>query len=218
MKPVILIPSYNSNDTLRDLITQLQIDRSLSIIIVDDGSESQFETDCSDVHVVRNSSNMGKGYSLLRGFKYAKELGFKHVVTMDADLQHSPAEVNLFLNSDLSNDFVLGYREKDRTMPILRKFSNSITSMILSLLTGVKIYDSQCGYRRCNLDLVLSKEYVEDGFQFESEVLIKCLMKDIKIKQIKIETIYDKNNKSYIKHVSDTLKFIRLIIRSIFRR
>ena len=103
-------------------------------------------------------------------------------------------------------------------MPMSRKFSNRLTSFIISKIVGQRIVDSQCGYRRYRLSSIDDLEFREMGFQFESEVLIKAIHSESKIKQIKISTIYDKNNKSYIKHFSDTLKFIRLIVRSIFRR
>ena len=115
-------------------------------------------------------------------------------------------------------DFVLGYRKRDKSMPIHRRFSNSVTSFIISKLTNKDILDSQCGFRRYNLDLVNSFYYKENGFQFESEILIKCLNDNTSMTQIKIETIYDKNNKSYINHVSDTLKFIKLILKSLIKR
>ena len=89
-------------------------------------------------------------------------------------------------------------------------------SFIISKIIGQKIIDSQCGYRRYSLSDIDDLEFREMGFQFESEVLIKGINSNSKIKQVKISTIYDKNNKSYIKHFSDTLKFIRLIISSIF--
>ena len=85
-------------------------------------------------------------------------------------------------------------------------------------MVGQKIKDSQCGYRRYCLSSINNVEFKEMGFQFESEILIKAIHSELKIKQVRISTIYDKNNKSYIKHFSDTLKFIRLILRSIFRR
>ena len=103
-------------------------------------------------------------------------------------------------------------------MPFLRRLSNKITSKIISKLTNNTILDSQCGYRRYRLEDVLSESYTEKGFQFESEVLIKCLNDNTSMTQIKIETIYDKNNKSYINHVSDTLKFIKLILKSLIKR
>ena len=103
-------------------------------------------------------------------------------------------------------------------MPISRKFSNWITSLIISCLTGIKIIDSQCGYRRYSLQSIDNIEFRETGFQFESEVLIKGVNSESKVRQVKVSTIYDENNKSYIKHFSDTLKFIQLIVRSIFKK
>ena len=60
---------------------------------------------------------------------------------------------------------------------------------------------------------------ISKGNKTNDDLQIKLKqISELKIKQVKISTIYDKNNKSYIKHFSDTLKFIRLILRSIFRK
>ena len=217
MNLLIVIPSYNSNNTLSKLINSLNSEYSYSILVIDDGSSPSFLLDSPNLTVLKNIQNRGKGYSLLKGFSYASSKGYSHVLTMDADLQHNYLEVSKFIDYSPEVEFVLGYRERSNNMPILRRASNMITSAIVAFLTGVKIIDSQCGFRRYSLESVLDIDYIENGFQFESEVLIKCINKNSKIRQIKIETIYDKNNKSYIRHISDTLKFIRLIIRSIIK-
>ena len=218
MNLAIIIPSYNSNSSLSKLIEIINRDYSKSIIVIDDGSDDVFNCQYDNVDIIRNKENKGKGFSLQRGFKRAQERGYTHAVTLDADLQHNPDEIDKFINLSEDIDFVLGYRDRDHSMPIHRKLSNKITTALISRLTGKRILDSQCGFRRYNLSLINSFNYLEDGFQFESEVLIKCLPQGVSIKEIKIETIYDKNNKSYIRHVSDTLKFIRLILRSLLRK
>ena len=214
----ILIPSYNSNKQLQKLLYQLKEQQDNQIIVIDDGSPDPVELDYNDVSLIQNESNRGKGLSLRRGFDFARQKGFKHVVTMDSDLQHDPKELDLFLDSEDNLDFILGCRERDDSMPISRKFSNWVTSAIISRITGTKITDSQCGYRRYSLHAIDNIEFSETGFQFESEVLIKAVNPQSKIEQVKVSTIYDKDNKSYINHFSDTLKFIRLIVRSIFRK
>ena len=214
----ILIPSYNSNKQLQKLIHQIKEQYKNQIIVVDDGSPEPVKLDYNDIALIQNESNMGKGLSLKRGFDFAREKGFNYVVTMDSDLQHDPREISLFLDSKNSLDFILGYRERGEGMPISRKFSNWITSLIISSLTGIKIIDSQCGYRRYSLQSIDNIEFQETGFQFESEVLIKGVNSESKVRQVKVSTIYDENNKSYIKHFSDTLKFIQLIVRSIFKK
>jgi len=215
MNLVIIIPSYNSNRSLSELIELINRDYSKNIIVVDDGSSDIFACEYDNVDVIRNKKNRGKGYSLQKGFKRAQDRGYTHAVTLDADLQHNPDEIDKFINISEDIDFVLGYRERDHSMPIHRKLSNKITTSLISRLTGKNIFDSQCGFRRYNISLINSFHYLEDGFQFESEVLIKCLPQGASMQQIKIETIYDKNNKSYIRHVSDTFKFIGLILRSL---
>ena len=211
---IIVIPSYNSNTSLSKLLDQ--IDKE--IIVIDDGSREAFSTNLDNVEVLRNDKNKGKGFSLQKGFKHAQSRGYSHVISLDADFQHNPKEIDKFTDISEDIDFVLGYRKRDKSMPIHRRFSNSVTSFIISKLTNKDILDSQCGFRRYNLDLVNSFYYKENGFQFESEVLIKCLNDNTSMTQIKIETIYDKNNKSYINHVSDTLKFIKLILKSLIKR
>ena len=214
----ILIPSYNSNKQLDQLIKEIKDISNNQIIVVDDGSPNPIKIHYNDISLIQNEDNMGKGISLQRGFQFARQKGFKHVITMDSDLQHDPNELRLFLEVQDDVDFVLGYRERDASMPISRKFSNWITSKIISSLTKIAIKDSQCGYRRYSLAAIENFDYTESGFQFESEILIKAISKKTKVEQVKVSTIYDKNNKSYIKHFSDTIKFIRLIINSIMRR
>ena len=214
----ILIPSYNSNKQLDQLIKKIKDKLNNQIIVVDDGSPNPIKINYNDISLIQNEDNMGKGLSLQRGFQFAKQKGFKNVITMDSDLQHNPDELSLFLDVQDDVDFVLGYRERDASMPISRKFSNWITSKIISSLTKIIIKDSQCGYRRYSLSAIDNFDYTESGFQFESEILIKAINEKSTVDQVKVSTIYDKNNKSYIKHFSDTIKFIRLIINSIMRR
>ena len=97
-------------------------------------------------------------------------------------------------------------------MPAHRILSNSITSYILSKLTGQKIEDSQCGYRLIKRKVIEKMELGEDGYQLESEMLLKSAQNDVKIDFVPIPTIYN-TEKSHMRNFSDTLKFIRLIVK-----
>ena len=97
-------------------------------------------------------------------------------------------------------------------MPLHRRLSNKITSSIISYVCEKRVHDSQCGYRRYKIDDILCGSYLEDGFQFESEVLINLLGKNCTIHHIDIPTIYNQENSS-MNNISDTFRFIRLIIR-----
>ncbi len=216
MKPILIIPSFNEEDTIY-LLTQKLIKYDIPILIVDDGSSIKIQNNIlpNNVLLIRNNTNTGKGYSLQKAFSYSKDkLNVSHAIVIDADFQHDPKFVKHFLEADSSLDIVCGVRTFDSTMPIHRRLSNFITSKIISILTKVTISDSQCGYRRYNIQKFNKITCHEKGFQFESEFLIKALRNKWSYKELPISTIYN-NNKSKIRNMSDTVKFIYLIIRNL---
>ena len=134
---------------------------------------------------------------------------------MDSDLQHQPESLQLFLSVDDSVSIVYGRRLFNRAMPFSRKVSNIFSSIIISRLSKNKIFDSQCGFRRYRLLDYRNFKYIEEGFQFESEILIKFLRNGLTVDYVNIPTIYDKEQ-SNINNLIDSVKFIRFIIRFIF--
>ena len=216
MTPAIIIPAYNPPETFDQLIQSMQNKSSIPIIIIDDGSQPAVKIEAAFIHVtlLRNNINKGKGYSLMKGIYYALENGYTHGITLDADLQHDPAYIPEFLSIDENISIVCGKRDLKGSMPCHRRLSNIITSKIVSSICHTKLFDSQCGYRRYNLQEVCSEKYFEQGFQFETEILIKLLKSKLKIFHVDIPTIYAGESSS-MRHIYDTLKFIRLIIRTL---
>jgi glycosyltransferase involved in cell wall biosynthesis len=188
----------------------------LTTIIIDDGSFPEIIIKNPEIIILRNKQNQGKGFSLLKAFNYAQENGFTHAVTLDADSQHDPKLIEMFLEVNENISLVLGTRKFGKDMPCHRRISNKLTSLIISFLSGEMIQDSQCGYRRYKLNEICSEIFIETGFQFESEILIKLLRKKCSYHQVDIPTIYAKE-KSSINNIIDTLKFLRLILRSIIK-
>ena len=218
MKLLILIPSFNTHKYLDKLITLIRLQTASDILVVDDGSSPQLSLNYSDdknVIIYRNHINKGKGNVIKYGINYAIGKNYTHLLTIDGDLQHNPNQINLFLNEANQIDFLLGYRSFTSPMPIQRILSNTITSFIISLLIEKKIYDSQCGYRRYKLKNLNNLSIDDNGYLFESEILLKYINKNSLVKNIKIDTIYH-NSKSYIHVFKDTAKFLYLIVRYIF--
>ena len=215
MKYSIVIPAYNETSTISPLVSKLASLYSFPIIIIDDGSHVpiQIEDQHSNVHVIRNISNKGKGYSILKGLRYSSELKCTHTITLDGDNQHNPANVKRFINLDNDYDLVLGARKLKSSMPLHRILSNKITSFIISKFSKIKVVDSQCGFRMYRNSIINSISFRETGFQFESEVFFKIDKQSI-IKHVDIDVIYN-DKKSHINNVADTLRFVRLIIREI---
>jgi|TARA_B110000467_G_scaffold59394_1_gene54290 glycosyltransferase involved in cell wall biosynthesis len=215
MNILIIIPSYNDSIHLPELIQKIRLNTDKNILIIDDGSQVPILLNENNVDIVRNKVNLGKGAALKVGFKYAAKNGFSHAITMDSDLQHAPSKLNSFIEFDENSDLVYGRRMIDKKMPIHRRLSNELTSSILSMLCGKKIYDSQCGYRRYSIQSVLNLECKENGFQFESEILIKLSRQSANIGHVIIPTIYG-DELSSIQNVTDTVKFIKLILGNLW--
>ena len=210
MNIAILIPAYNTEKYLPSLIDRILSVYNGKIIIIDDGSISSISYSHSSVDMLKNEKNMGKGYSLLKGMRYAFDQGFDAVITLDSDGQHDPKYITNFLNNN-GADIVIGTRKFDGNMPFHRRLSNTISSKLVSMLAGVDIPDSQSGYRMYLLRPILSLSLKEKGFQFESEVLICAGRKGYRFNSIPISTLYS-NEDSNINSIMDTLRFIRLII------
>ena len=151
MKQLIVIPCYNTHIYINKLVFTLFENTSTDILIIDDGSSPKisFENnELANLKIIRNNINKGKGHALKKGFLYAEENNYTHVITLDGDLQHDPSEINNFISENQDIDFLIGYRELRKPMPLSRIISNTITSQIISLILNKKIRDSQCGYRR----------------------------------------------------------------------
>ena len=188
---------------------------NINILVIDDGSSDTVKINSSDnlIVLLRNNTNRGKGYSLKKAFNYASEKKYTHAITIDADLQHESEYIKDFLNADQKINLVIGMRDFKENMPVHRRFSNKITSYIASKITGKRILDSQSGYRRYKLESKTYNNCLENGFQFETEVLINELkQKSSTVEHIPISTVYN-NEKSSINNIADTYKFIKMIFR-----
>ena len=142
MKTIIVIPAFNPTFQLAKLINEINKLIDNPILIIDDGSSVPISIKKKNLHVIYNEKNKGKGYSLIKAFKYAEIKGFSHAVTLDADFQHDPKVLPDFLKIDRSKDVVIGTRCFNKNMPLHRRCSNILTSLILSLICKSKINDS----------------------------------------------------------------------------
>jgi hypothetical protein len=214
LNTLIVIPNYNHNTPCSLLLNKLS---SYDILVIDDGSNDifKFENNQLNTKIIRNSVNRGKGYCIKKAAKYAKSKNYSHILTIDADLQHSPKFIDDFLKFN-KHDFVYGKRNFNKNMPISRKISNYLTSKVTSYICNSEISDSQCGYRLYNLNLFNGLKSLEDGYQFETEILLKKINRHSLVSYVDITTVYNKNGSS-ISNIHDTMKFIILIVRNILK-
>lgn len=212
-KIVAIIPFYNEKDFLKSVVSETLKYVDL-IIAVDDGSTDDSAVtikDFENVLILKNEKNFGKGYSLQKGFDTAINLNFDIIVTIDGDGQHNPEFIPKLLEELNYSDAVIGNRLNDiRSMPFHRILSNKITSFLLSKKLGIKICDSQSGFRAFKKKVIEGVKTEFYGFEAESEIIVKIARKNFKINFIDIPTIYG-NQKTKMKSVQAIKGFLKVL-------
>ncbi len=217
MKILVVVPAFNEAHHLPALLRRLERVIPLQqVLVVDDGSTDGTPEVArrAGARVLQNPENRGKGYSLYRGFQQALAEGYDAVITLDADLQHPPEKIPEFLQKAREGYYVVvGSRFHDmRGMPWDRYLTNKTTTLVLSLLAGQRLQDTQSGYRLIRHEVLERFQPTTFRFDFESELLFQAAIHGFRIGYVPIPTIYG-GEQSSIHKVRDTLRFIRLSLK-----
>lgn len=221
MKKIVLIPSYEPDEKLINLVKELK-ENKLDIIVVNDGSKENynkiFEVVSKKAKVISYEINRGKGFALKTGFEYIKE-NYKDyiVITMDSDGQHIVSDaikLSDYAEKHL-DELVIGKRKRNVNTPLRSKIGNRFTMFIYNISTGVSIYDTQTGLRAFSNKLMDFMIEVDGSrYEYEMNVLLQAPSKGIKIKEIDIKTIYIENNKnSHFNTLKDSYRVYKEIIK-----
>jgi glycosyltransferase involved in cell wall biosynthesis len=164
------------------------------VVVIDDGStdDSAERAAAAGATVIRQVPNAGKGAALRAGFRHALDKGAAAVITLDADGQHDPAEIPAFLAAFARSrpELVIGRRDFGE-MPPVRRLSNVLGGVALSAALGRDVPDNQSGYRLVGRVLMRSMlDSDESGFEFEVEMIARCLALGLPLEWVPIRTIY----------------------------
>lgn len=214
IKVAAVIPFFNEENFILDVVSRTLNYVDL-VIAVNDGSTDNSEAllqNFENLILVSNEKNFGKGFALQKGFEKALSLKAEIIITLDADDQHKPEMIPDFIEGIKDCDLIIGNRLHDiSTMPLHRRFSNKITSFLLSKKLGIEIKDSQCGFRAYRLEVLEKVRTIFSGFEAESEMIVKAARNNFKIKFIDIPTIYG-NQKSKMKSFQAIKGFIKVLM------
>lgn len=213
----VIIPFYNEKDFIREVV-EISAEYCNSIYVIDDGSTDGGASTIPDIQGVKIftlEKNHGKGAALRLGFIQAIKDGFDTVITLDGDKQHNPEFIPKFMEALMDSSVVIGKRKFDTSiMPLHRILSNSISSFLISLKTGINVLDSQSGYRGFKCSLLKAILPLENGYVAETEMLIKASKYCDSFAWVDIPTIYGEE-KSKMKNFETTLKFVKQIVKPL---
>jgi glycosyltransferase involved in cell wall biosynthesis len=216
-----VIPAYNAESTIVSVIEGLVSYgfQNEHIIVVNDGSSDRTAelSKKQGVTVLNHEKNLGKGAALRNGFEHARKSSIKKVFIVDADAQHEISEIDAFLRVNGCYDMTIGER-KDifKQMPLDRLLTNRTVNLMVSLLSGVRTTDVQCGFRYVDLKMFENIDLKTNRYETESEMVIKAARKNFRIGFVPVSTIYG-TEKSHINPLVDTARFIYMAVRFLWR-
>lgn len=213
-KVCAIIPFYNEEKHLRNVINST-LEFVDEVIAVNDGSTDNSVLtlkDFTNITLLNIENNTGKGYALQQGFNQVMRKEYDVVVTLDGDGQHKPESIPLMLKKLEFFDLVIGNRLNDvKSMPVQRRLSNRLTSLLLSKKLGINILDSQSGFRAYKKKVIEQVKTYMSGFEAESEMLVNAARKKFSIGFVDIPTIYA-DEKSKMKSYQAIKGFIRILM------
>ena len=217
MKAAALIPAFNEETTIVQVVMGIAAHVAL-VLVVDDGSSDRTAALArhAGAAVITHPQNRGKGAAVRSGLGQILAGDFTHVLMLDGDLQHLPEEAPRLLAAadETGADLVVGERQFRRDeMPASRYHANRIGSRALSSFMGVHLGDSQCGYRVFRTDLVRRMKLRATGYDIETEMLVKVGRLGGTIAHVPVSAVY--GAKSKLRPVRDTT---RTCFRAVYYR
>jgi glycosyltransferase involved in cell wall biosynthesis len=219
MNILLVIPAFNEEPTIPGLIESAK-PYIRDIMVIDDGSSdaTTLVSVMTGAMTHRFAENKGKGEALKTAFEYAVGQGYDWVFTMDGNGRHDPADLPKFFPLLGAYDLVLGYRTQDAgSKSIIRRFGNTLASVLLLIFCGRWIADCQTGYRAYSVELLRSIQLNSSRYDLETEALIKSIKKGLRVGQVTVQVVNSPQH-SRFRPVRDSLAFLRVIVKSVFRR
>lgn len=203
---LVVIAHYNHAATLRQVAEKCCAFWP-HVLVVDDGSDASPENCLQGLRVnfLRQTPNQGKGSAILAGAAWAKEQGFTHIITVDADGQHDPGEIPLFIQAATQHPqaLIVGVRKFDQTVPFGSRFGRKFGNFWVRVQTGKEVHDIQSGYRCYPVDVLQVLTLRSKRYSFEVEVVVRALWAGFSVEEIPVYVSYPKERISHFHQWKD---------------
>src|SRR5262245_21728141 len=197
MKLSVVIPVYNEEATIAEIVARVNaVDVSKEIIVGDDGSTdgtrevlSRLEKQFTDIKVLLQPGNAGKGSALRLGFAQASG---DYVLVQDADLEYDPADYAALLKPMIDGraDVVYGSRflttKEHRVLFFWHSVGNRLLTLISQMFTNLNLTDMESGFKVFKREVIRQIKLEQNGFGFEPEITVKLARLGIRIYEVGI--------------------------------
>ena len=220
MKVSVLIPTFNEEKTIKEIIDKSKNNSKyeVEIIVINDGStddtskmlNSLYSNDKS-VKILENEKNYGKGFSIRKGIENSTG---DILIIQDADLEYDPSQHNRLIDPIVNNlaDVVYGSRfvgnDPHRVIYYFNRIANSFLTSFSNILSNLNLSDMETGlkaFRKKNFENISLKE---NGFGIEPELTIKLAKKKLRFYEVGISyygRTYEEGKKIRAKHFFEAI-------------
>ena len=194
-KACVLIPTYNNEGSLAAVIKDV-LAYTNDIIVVNDGSTdstAQILSGFKNIHIVSYLPNQGKGVALRTGIREAARLGYEYAIAIDSDGQHYPHDLPKFLEQvvETPGTLIIGARNLNQeNVPGKSSFGNRFSNFWYWVETGIRLPDTQSGYRLYPVAKLAKKKYITRKYEFEIEVMVRAAWSGVPVTSIPISVYY----------------------------
>jgi dolichol-phosphate mannosyltransferase len=239
LEKLVIIPTYNEKDNIRNIIDAVfALQQDFHILIVDDGSpdgtgnivRNLQQTHSRELFLVERSGKQGLGTAYIHGFKWALKKGYQYIFEMDADFSHSPADLVRLYDAcaKQGGDVSVGSRYvkggKTENWPWDRAVLSYGASVYVRFVTWIRVKDATAGfvcYKRQVLEAINLDAIRFVGYAFQIEMKFTAWKLGFKIKEVPItfkdrKEGYSKMSKGIVKE--GILGVLKIQWESLFRK
>ena len=217
LKCCVIVPTFNNHKSLQQVIEGV-LQYTHALIVVNDGSTDgtasilQKFPQMQQIHIAKNK---GKGNALRKGFKYALQLGYDYAITIDSDGQHFPEDIPAFVNAleaaPNKKLLLIGARNMAQEgIPRKSSFGNKFSNFWFWVETGIRLSDTQSGFRLYPLFAMQNLRLATNKFEFEIEAIVKSAWMGIEVKNIPVKIHYELRDR--VSHFRPFKDFARISV------
>ncbi len=195
----IVIPAFNEEKVIGNVVRSVRSAGSYTVVVVDDGSTDRTFMRAQEAGALclRHPINRGKGAAAKTAIEAARLQGASIIVTMDGDGQHDASDIATLVKPILNqtHDVVLGTRSfRSPGVPWYKALHNHIANMIVLLMTGLQVHDSQSGFRAYSPAALALINTRSDTYEYETEVIQEIARYRLRYTEVPMTTRYTEHS------------------------
>jgi len=204
--PIVVVPVFNEAETIGEVVAAARA--HAPVLVVDDGSDdgSAAAARAAGAEVLRHPRRLGKGQAIRTGVAAARSRRASVVVTLDGDGQHDPGDLTAVLGAarGAPRAIVVGSRLAEAgVLPPDRLNAIRVAGFFVNWASGLKLEDTQSGYRAYPVTLFDEVELRHGGFVLETEVLIAAAARGWQVREVPVQAIPRARRRSRFRPLGD---------------